>query len=128
MPFSPTQKVVEGGFVSYTTFQGIKDNLYAIFDALGSDAINIGAGFNAEHSVHSGVTEDSCLTFFHTFPYLIFGSTGQIIDPTGVGSSVTLTDPDTGYGIYNLEGIDWLTYGMVYRVEGVTWAREVEIV
>lgn len=128
MAFSTTPKVSEGGIVSHLTFQNIKDNLYAIYDALGSDAINVGAGFNAEHSVHSGVTEGSCLTFFHTFPFLIFGSTGEIIDPSGVGSPVTLTDPDSGYGVYDLTGVDWLTYGMVYRVEGVTWAREVETV
>lgn len=128
MAFSTTQKVSEGGIVSHLTFQSIKNNLYAIYDALGSDAINIGAGFNAEHSVHSGVTEGSCLTFFHTFPYLIFGSTGEIVDPSGIGSNVALSDPETGYGVYDLTGVDWLTYGMVYRVEGVTWAREVEIV
>lgn len=127
MPFSATQKVSEGGIVSHTTFQSIKDNLYAIFDALGADAINTAAGMSAELSVHSSTAQDSCLTFFHTFPYLIFGSTGQIIDPTGFGSPVMLSDPDTGYGIYNLESIDWLTYGMIYRVEGVDWAREVEI-
>lgn len=128
MPFSATQKVSEGAFVSHLTFQSIRDNLIAVYDALGTDAVNIGAGFNAEHSVHSGVTEDSCLTFFHTYPYLIFGSTGEIIDPSGVGTASTLTDPDFGFGIFDLTGIDWLTYGMVYRVEGVTWAREVDIV
>ena len=126
MPFNPTLKVSEGGIVSNLTFQAIKNNLYAIFDALGTDAVNIGAGINPENTVHVGYAEDSCLTFFHTFPYLIFGSTGTIIDPSGVGSDVTISDPEKGYGIYNLEGIEWLTYGMVYRVEGVTWAREVE--
>lgn len=128
MPFAATQKVLEGQTVSHTVFQGIKENIDAIFSAIGTDAINLGAGFNAEHSVHIAVTEGSCLVFFHTYPYLIFGSTGQIIDPTGFGSPVSLTDPDSGYGVYDLTGIDWLTYGMVYRVEGVTWAREVEIV
>lgn len=128
MPFVATQKVTEGSVVSHTTFQSIKDNLYSIFDAIGSDAINTAAGMSAELSVHSSTTQDSCLSFFHTFQYLIFGSTGQIIDPTGLGSPVSLSDPETGFGVYNLEDIDWLTYGMVYRVEGVDWAREVEIV
>lgn len=126
MPFSTTPKVSEGGIVSHLTFQNIKDNLYAIYDALGTDAINIGAGLSAEHSVHGISTEGSCLTFFHTYRYLIFGSTGEIIDPSGLGSIVTLADPPKGYGVYDLSSIDWLTYGMVYRVEGVTWAREVE--
>lgn len=128
MAFSPTPKVSEGGIVSHLTFQNIKENLDAIYDALGTDAVNIGAGFNAEHSVHSGVTEGSCLTFFHTYQFLIFGSTGEIIDPSGVGSSVALSDPESGYGVYDLSSVDWLTYGMVYRVEGVTWAREVETI
>ena len=127
MPFNPTPEVSEGGIVSNLTFQAIKDNLYAVFDALGTDAVNVGSGLNPENTVHAAYAEDSCLTFFHTFPYLIFGSTGKIIDPTGGGSDVTISDPETGYGVYNLEGIEWLTYGMVYRVEGVTWAREVEI-
>lgn len=129
MSYSPTEDVNEGEVVSHATFQSIKDNIYAIYDALGTDAINEAAAYNPEHGEHSFVTEGSFLTIFHTFRYLAYGSTGEIVDPSGIGANVSVTDPATGkIGYYDLEGVDWMTYGMVYRVEGVTWAREVEFI
>lgn len=128
MSFTPTGKVNEGQVVSHTTFQTIKDNIYAIYDMVGTDEINHAAAYNPEHGVHAAITEGSFLTIFHTFKYLAFGSTGKIVDPSNVGADVSISDPDTGFGVYDLESIDWLTYGMVYRVEGVTWAREIEVV
>jgi len=129
MSFVPTEKVDEGDIAIHTMFQGIKDNIYAIYDALGTDEINEAAAYNPEHGVHSTWTEGSFLSIFHTFRYLAYGSTGEIVDPSGLADPVAITDAETGkVGFYDLEGIDWLTYGMVYRVEGVTWCREVEII
>lgn len=131
MSYVPTSSVEEGAVAAHTIFQQIKDNIYAIYDAAGTDEINEAAAYNPEHGAHATWTEGSFLTIFHTFRYLAYGSTGEIIDPSGIGDPIAITDPDsdaeTGpIGFYDLEGIDWLTYGMVYRVEGVTWCREVE--
>ena len=126
MSFTPTERVDQGDVVSSTTFQNIKDNIYAIYDMIGTEDINVAAAYNPEHGIHYLQTEDSFLTIFHTYQYLVFGSSGQVVDPSGIGASVSLSDPDSGYGILELEGVNWLTYGMMYRVEGVTWAREVE--
>lgn len=129
MSYSATAKVEEGSIASHTTFQSIKDNIYAIYDALGTDQINEAAAYNPEHGVHATWTEGSFLTIFHTFRYLAYGSTGEIVDPSGIGANITVTDPDTGtIGYYDLESVDWMTYGMVYRVTGVTWCREVEYI
>jgi hypothetical protein len=126
MSFTPTERVDQGDVVSSTTFQDIKDNIYAIYDMIGTEDINVAAAYNPEHGIHYLQTEDSFLTIFHTYQYLVFGSSGQVVDPSGIGASVSLSDPDSGYGILELESVNWLTYGMMYRVEGVTWAREVE--
>lgn len=126
MSFTATPRVEQGSVVSHTTFQSIKDNIYAVYDNIGTEDINMAAAYNPEHGMHSFQTEGSFLTIFHTYKYLVYGSTGQIVDPSGVGTAITISDPDTGYGIYDLEGVSWMTYGMMYRVEGVTWAREVE--
>lgn len=126
MSFVPTDRVDQGDIVSHATFQQIKDNIYAVYDMIGTEDINVAAAYNPEHGIHNLQTEGSFLTIFHTYQYLVFGSTGQIIDPSGVGDPIGLSDPDSGFGVYELEGISWLTYGMMYRVEGVTWAREVE--
>jgi hypothetical protein len=128
MSFVPTGKVNEGQTVTHTTFQNIKQNIYDIYDMIGTDEVNMAAPYNPEHGPHALVTEGSFLSIFHTFKYLAFGSSGKIVDPSGIGSEVALSDPATGFGVYDLEGIGWLTYGMVYRVEGVTWAREVEVI
>jgi hypothetical protein len=127
MSFTPTQKVEEGSVFVHTALQNIKNNIYAIYDAIGSDEINEAAAYNPEHGPHALWSEDSFVVIFHTYRYLAYGSTGEIVDPSGIGDTVSITDPPTGQiGYYDLEGISWLTYGMPYRVQGITWAREVE--
>lgn len=126
MAYSPTGKVSQSGLVSYLTFNQIRDNLYAVYDAVGTTAVNPGSIFNAEHCANALYTEGSLLTMFHRFKWLAFGSTGRIFDPSGLGDDVTLSDPDTGIGFYDLESINWLAYGMYFCVDGVTWAAEVD--
>ena len=126
MAFVTTGKTTEGQVVSEALFNQIRDNIYAAYDGVGTDALNPGSLFNAEHSAHRLYTEGSVLTMYHRFKWLAYGSTGRIIDPSGLGADVSLSDPDTGVGFYDLETISWLTYGMVFRVDGVTWAAEVD--
>jgi hypothetical protein len=126
MSFSSTGQVVEGDAVAFATFNQLKANIDAAFSTLGTSARNPGAAVNPEHGPYSAHTQNSCLSFFHRFRWLSYGSSGEIIDPTGIGATVTLTEGD-GVNFYDLEGISWLTYGMYYRVEGVTWAQEYDI-
>jgi hypothetical protein len=129
MSFVNTGKVEEGDLVTVAILNQIKDNINAAHTALGADAYNWGAPINPEHAYDGALKlEGSLLSFFHRFRWLAYGSTGVIIDPSGVGDDVTLSDPEAGtIGFHDLESIEWLTYGMYYRVEGVTWAQEYDI-
>jgi hypothetical protein len=126
MAYTPTGKVSESGLVSYLTFNQIRDNIYAAYDGFGTDSINMGSGFNPEHSAHTLYTQDSLLTMFHRYKWLAYGSTGRIFDPSGIGEDVSLADPASGTGFYDLDSLNWLAYGMYYCIDGVTWAAEVD--
>jgi len=129
MSYVPSQEVEHGDLVVYTTLNQIKDNILAIYNAVGTDAVNPAACGNAEHTNHSTETEGSTLRMFHTFRWLVYGSSGTLTDPTGVGASVSLSDnPVAGQpAYYDLESIDWLEYGMMYDVSGVVYALELDL-
>ena len=124
MSYIPTDEVAEGELVLAALFNQIKANIDAAYALLGTTAINLATPLNPEHSTHAAYTENSGLGFLHQYRWLAYGSSGQIVDPSGIEEPVSLTDPDTGIGYMDLESIDWLAYGMYYDVEGVTWAQE----
>jgi hypothetical protein len=57
--------------------------------------------------------------------WLLYDSTGLLIDPAGVEDAVSLPDPESGIGVKDLDTIDWLAPGMFYRVTGcaAVWER-----
>ncbi|HQY93446.1 hypothetical protein [Caldilinea sp.] len=57
--------------------------------------------------------------------WLLYDSTGQLADPSGVNDPVSLADPPSGLGLLDLNTIAWLAPGMFYRVTGcaVAWER-----
>ena len=61
----------------------------------------------------------------HSARWLLFKSSGDIMDPTGVEASVSLSAGD-GYTFYDLDNVTWLTYGARYKVIGCTVALETD--
>lgn len=53
----------------------------------------------------------------HTQRYLVFSSTGRIVDPAAVGEDVSLSTDGT-YGGHDLDAIPWMSYGKLYKVIG----------
>lgn len=113
--------------VTTTQLNRTSDNIQALYDALGADAINPAACGSAEHTNHVTETEGSSLMMFHTFRWLAYGSSGEIVDPTGIGTSGSLSDAGVGVNYFDLDGLDWLSYGMMYEVTGVVYAREFDL-
>lgn len=61
----------------------------------------------------------------HTYRYLHFTSTGELVDPTGAQDAVGLSeDPDLNKGVIDLESLGWLPYGALYFVTGVSACTE----
>ena len=60
----------------------------------------------------------------HRFRWLHFLSNGEIVDPTGANSSITLTEQNGTYTVYDLQLVPWLAEGMYYKVTGVTFCAE----
>lgn len=63
---------------------------------------------------------EATFTCLHTHRYLKFQSNGEIVDPTGASKSISISEDESGYGVYDLDQIKWLTYGSLYIVTGVS--------
>lgn len=126
MSFTPVQYVEHKQAVTTTTFNNIKTGIDAIYSILGTSAINNSALGNYSFGPNETDNVGSILVFLHTSRYLLYEGDGVIVDPSGVGDNVTISDPDkTGeVGEYDLESVNWLGYGMQYQVSGVEWAIE----
>ena len=96
----------------------------------------IGSSQTALDAVYPGVASvvpaeefgsaGSAYGFVHIHRWLLYNSTGELVDPTGVNDPSALSDPDdpSTIGILDLNTIDWLTVGVFYRVTGVAVAWE----
>jgi hypothetical protein len=60
----------------------------------------------------------------HTHRWLLWDSTGEIVDLAGAEDPVALSDPDSGYGLKDLDEVPWLVYGQLYKVTGCEFAYE----
>jgi len=67
--------------------------------------------------------------FRHHFRWLLYNSTGQLEDLSGVNAAVSLPDPNdpNEIGVLDLNTVTWLAPGMLYRVTGCQWVMEVEL-
>jgi hypothetical protein len=63
------------------------------------------------------------LWLVHSRRYLVYVSSGRIVDPAGVGEDVSLST-DSTFGSYDLDSISWMSYGKLYRVIGCSVCTE----
>ena len=70
-------------------------------------------------------TESSAIFHFvHAQRYLHFGSTGSLVDIFGNNDDVSLSEGADNSGTLDLDSLGWLTYGMMYKCTGISWAVE----
>ncbi len=82
---------------------------------------------NVTSPVFDGDEDDAIWVFTHLNRYLIYDDECDVYEYGGISNSnrTSLTEPPEGeIGIYDLDAIGWLTYGMRYVVEGTAWAIE----
>ena len=63
---------------------------------------------------------EATFTGLHTHRYLKFQSNGEIVDPSGINAPVSISEDETGFGVYDLDQLTWLAYGGMYTVTGVS--------
>lgn len=108
---------VQGDYLTAAQLNAIDTALDAAHDALGDVALN----FPTLADVSSAV-----FTMPHMKRYLWFRSTGAIVDPAGIGETVSISDENNAPTKYDLNSVSWLYYGMIYHVTGVAWCLESE--
>jgi hypothetical protein len=94
----------------------LRDQVNTLYGQLGGEAtpVNLCGPHHRSEAV---------FTLFHTRRYLVFGSQGQLIDPTGINEPISLSTEEA-YGSRDLDEVAWLAYGMMYVVTGVSTALE----
>lgn len=75
---------------------------------------------------YSQMPDTQTYYLIHSQQYLVYKSTGRIVDITGTNDDISLDDGDT-YNSYDLDTIDWLAYGDLYRVVGCSVCMEDEV-
>lgn len=81
-------------------------------------------------SVARGAVESagsgSAFGLIHQHRWLLYNSTGELIDPRGVYDAVALGDAEEAgqIGQLDLDTVEWLAVGMFYRVTGCAFAFE----
>ena len=80
---------------------------------------------NVTSPVFDGDEDDAIWIFTHLNRYLIYDDECTVYQWGNADNITSLEEPPVGeVGVYDLDTISWLTYGMVYAVEGTAWAIE----
>lgn len=82
-----------------------------------------GLGDLAEWSLAQRQVSSARFVLLHTFRFLHFTSVGQITALDG-SHAQDINEDDSGAGVLDLDSLDWLVYGELYRVNGVTICME----
>jgi hypothetical protein len=78
-----------------------------------------GLGDLADWSIAQQRTSESRFVLLHTYRYLHFTSSGTISELTGANEE-EINEDDSGQGVLDLDTLDWLIYGELYLVTGVS--------
>ena len=116
MPYAAPPRWSHGG----TNVSAARMNIYST----NQDIID-GLLGSASYSLASPSGQSEA-TFYliHKFRYLWFASNGAIEDVSGVGEPVSVTEENSTFTQFDLDTVDWLFYGDLYKVTGVSWCAE----
>lgn len=107
--YTTPPRFAHGDTPTHTQMNILADDITHIFDRAGGKILNYA------RLISQGSPE---YFFIHTHRWLYYNDNGSIVDPDGVGSSVTLSNPAT-HDFYDLDSISWMYYGKEYSVEEV---------
>lgn len=114
----PKNTWVQGDYPTAAEINKYGTTLDTAHTALGDVAIN----WPTLANVSSGV-----FMFAHIKRYLWFQSNGSIVDMSGGGETVSISEDSSGAPTkYDLNSVSWLYYGLIYKVTGVSWCMESE--
>lgn len=70
-------------------------------------------------AVLKNLTVDKGYFFVHRHRWLIYRGDGEIVDPAGVGETVTIAGDGNAWLTYDLPQVTWLIPGKLYEVKDV---------
>lgn len=108
-----------------------KNSLQEIYDILGGKYRSCAVAkrqflTKASDTLNDGLTDDtnSYFTNRHLWRWLLYRGEGAIVDMSNENEVSLADDTSANYNVFDLDSIDWLNYGGLYRINGVTWATE----
>lgn len=102
--------------------QKYSDGLDAVHAITGDAARNHAVLWSYENYSASFTGSDYYLV--HRFRYLVYRGDGELVDPSGVYATQTLTGDGNNYIALDLEDIAWLTPGRLYQVKDCIFCLE----
>lgn len=130
MAYTAPPQWAHGDIPTAANMQKYSDGLNAIYTAINGKK-HIRASrlrqwlTRSSDTHHLGVTDAlSYLLNVHQWRWLLYQGAGTL---SNVAGSETTSLPDTtngGTNTFDLDSVDWLNYGMIYRVNGVNFALE----
>ena len=117
MAYVVPARPAHGDIVTADDMQKYSDSLNALHASYGDKLINLPA---------EAVGGDAVLYLRHQFRWLIFNDNGSIVALNGEFETVTLSDPD-GLEFYDLNSIEGLAYGAIYKIIDVDMVAEVDV-
>ena len=132
MPYSAPPVWEHGDVPTAALMNKYSDGLNTIYTALQAKkhlpAAKVRQYASATADTHfQDVTDDnSYCVLTHLHRWLFYAGAGNI---QNLAQTETTTLPDTGGGggatnIFDLDSVNWLVYGGVYRINSITWAFE----
>jgi len=121
MSYSTPPQWSHGNTPTAAAMNKYSDALNALYAIAGNAALNFATYQDRKNQPNA--VNDSGFYFIHKQRWLWFRSTGQIEDPAGLNDDVSLSDNGTMTS-YDLDTVDWLAYGALYRVTGCNFCCE----
>lgn len=115
--------------MSVELFEPLTKPTAAQLNAIGDDQVALDAiypGVQTQQLAEESTVSGTAWGFVRVHRWLLYNSTGELVDASGDNDATALPDPDdpSEIGVLDLDTVTWLAPGMFYRVTGCAVAWE----
>lgn len=104
--------------------QPYSDDLTVIHDIIGDEGRNYAVLWNADLWPAS-YGSMGAYYMQHRYRYLIYRGEGELEDPSGAGETIALSGDGSSLIAYDLNDVEWMTDGKLYRVDSCVVCLEI---
>jgi len=122
MAYSKPDQWTHGDIPDAAAMNKYSDSLTAIYAV--SNAVTMPAELWSYENFDVTNHANSNYYLVHRYRWLIYQGDGEIVDPSGVGATVTVSGSGTSILSYDLSDITWLTASKLYQLKDFVFCLE----